>query len=321
MQVIALATLTVAAVLALAMGSSGMAPAFAASLGAGVLSRRVAIPLYTGCVLLGAVLLGERVASTVGRGIAPAEAFTPAVTLGVVGAVALAMVLASLLRIAQSTSWVTVAAVVVVGVHHGQVDTATLFGRLLPAWLFLPLASYGLCLWLTHRLYPLRASNWRLHERIARQRPRLRLVVIAGGCYVAVAIGANNVANIVGPLAAGGVIDAEMGLLLLAPLFGAGALVLRGPADHMARDIVPIGEVTAATTSVVVGSLLLLASLLGIPQSLVQLQTAAVLAVSQVKEESVRRMPRRELGRLGAVWLGAPVLAALLTRLVVEVAP
>ncbi len=320
MSPVLIALAIVAALLALAMGSSGLAPSFGASLGAGVVKRRVAVAAYAGSLLLGAVLLGDRVASTLGGSIAPAGAFTPAVTLAVLASVAIAMLAATLLSIPQSTSWVTVAAIVVVGLDHGAVSLDTLYTRLLPAWLLLPLVSYGLVWLVMRRLYPLRPANMRLHEHLRRWRPRLRWLVMAGGCYVAFAIGSNNVGNVIGPLSAAGAVDTSLGLWLAAPMFGLGGALLPGPADTMGRGIVPLGEVTAATASVVVGTLLLMASLFGVPQSLVQLQAAAVLAISRVKEESVERMPRGQIAKIGAVWLGAPLLAAALTRAALEVA-
>lgn len=320
MSLVLIALTIVAALLALAMGSSGLAPSFGASLGAGVVSRRAALAAYAVCLLIGAVLLGDRVASTLGRAIAPAEAFTPAVTLAVLAAVAIAMTGATLLSIPQSTSWVTVAAIVVVGLDRGTVDLHTLYARLLPAWILLPLCSYLLVWFWLRRLYPLRPDNMRLHEHLKRWRPRLRWLVVAGGCYVALAIGSNNVANVVGPLAASGAVEMALGMWLVAPMFGLGAWLLPGPAETMGRSIVPLGEVTAATASVVVGTLLLTASLFGVPQSLVQLQAGAILAISRVKEGSVQRMPRAQLAKIGAVWLGAPLLAAALTRIALEVA-
>lgn len=316
---LAFATFLVAACLAIAMGASGMAPSFGAAVGSTVVSRRLALILYTGCVVAGAALLGERVARTVGGGIAPSEAFTPAMTLGVLAAVALAMVGANLLRIPQSTSWVTVASVVVVGLAYGRVDLDLVAGRLLPAWVLLPVASYGICRVAIGRLHPLRAGNMRLHERLRRRRRLVRGLVILSGCYVAFAIGANNVANVVGPMMAGGMVAEGWGSLLAAPLFGLGAVLIAGPSETVGRGIVPLGDVSAAIVGLVVGTLLLVASLLSIPQSLVQLHMGAVLAISHAKEGSVARMPTRELRRIAVVWLGAPAIAAALTWVAVGV--
>lgn len=311
---IAVAAAVAATLLAINMGASGLAPSFSAAIGAGLVRRGVAVVVYGGCVVAGAALLGERVAGTLARTIAPEEAFTPAVTVAVLLAVGVAMLGANLLRVPQSTSWVTVVAVVVVGAHAGQLELSTLYGRLLPAWLLLPVVSYLVMRLALRPLYPLRAANMRLHERLRARRPLLRGLVIASSAYVALAIGSNNVANIVGPLSASGLVGTLTGLVLVAPLFPLGALLLPGPTDTLARQIVPLGEVSAALCGLVVGTLLLGASLLGVPQSLVQLHAAAVLAVSRVKEGSVHGMPAGKLARIGLVWLAAPALAAALTR-------
>lgn len=316
---VAIAIFVAAVLLGINMGASGLASAFAPSLGAKVLGRRHALALYGASVLVGALLFGGRVSATLGKSIAPAAAFTPGVTLVVLVAVGLAMLAANLLRIPQSTSWVTVASVVVVGLFAGEVQSDTVYGRLVPAWVLLPIASHIVTYLLLRPLYPLRPQNLRLHERLKRHRKAIRALVLASGVYVAVAIGANNVANVVGPVAASGVAEPLTGVLLVAPTFAIGATLFAGPAETMARGIVPIGEVTACVCGLVVGTLLLSASFIGIPQSLVQLQAAAVLAVSRVKEEAYAGMPTRELARIGAVWLGAPIVAALLTRALLEV--
>ncbi len=307
-----------AALLAVNMGASGVAPSFASVLGAEMASRKRILLAYGACVVAGAVLLGGRVTNTLGTSIAPREAFTPEVTVAVLVSIGLALLLANLLKIPQSTAWVTVLAGVGVGAHRGTLNLHTLYARLLPAWVLLPLAGYALTYAAMRALYPLRASNIALHERLKRNRGALRVLAIGGGCYVAVANGSNNVANIVGPLSASGLVSASLGLLLVAPIFGVGAALVRGPADTMGKGIVPFGPVTAALTSVVVGSLLLFASSQGIPQSLVQLQAACVLAVSRVKEGSFELMPQTELGKVLGVWLGAPLVAALSTWAALE---
>ncbi|MSP23829.1 MAG: hypothetical protein EXR75_01425 [Myxococcales bacterium] len=310
MSTVVVLAFVAAALLAINMGASGVAPSFSSVLGAGMASRKRILLAYGACVVLGAVLLGGRVTSTLGKSIAPAEAFTPTVTVAVLASIGVSLLMANLLKVPQSTSWVTVLSVVVVGVHHGSVNLHTLYARLLPAWVLLPLAGYAITFVALRTLYPLRAGNMALHEQLARRKQLVRVLAIGGGCYVAVANGSNNVANVVGPLSASGLVSASLGLLLVAPIFGLGAALVRGPADTMGKSIVPFGPVTAALTSVVVGSLLLFASTQGIPQSLVQLQAACVLAVSRVKEGSVELMPRAQLAKVLAVWLGAPIVAA-----------
>lgn len=294
------------------MGASGLAPAFGPALGARVISPRKATVAFGVFVLLGATLFGSHVAKTLASGIVPAASFGTTTTLIVLIATNAALLIANLVGIPQSTSWVTVAAIVALGAFRGDLTTHTLTHRLIPAWIVLPLASFVLCAVGVRLVYPLYGGG-RIHSLIHHHERLLRALLVASSCYVALAIGANNVANVAGPLAAAGVLDVATGLLWFSPLFGIGAAVFDGPARTIARDVVPLGVLTATICNLVVASLLLVASRLGLPQSLVQLNAAAVLGVALVKEGRSGVFSGRGTRRMLGLWLVTPVVAAGLT--------
>lgn len=304
--------IAVGAWFAVNMGASGLAPAFGPALGARVVSTRTAAVAFAGFVVLGAVLLGSHVAHTLAAGIVPAGSFAPGTTLIVLIATNVSLLVANLVGIPQSTSWVTVAAIVALGVFRGNLTTHTLTHRLIPAWTLLPIASFVLSATAVRLLYPLYGGG-RIHALIHRHERVLRALLVASACYVAVAIGANNVANAAGPLAATGVVDVATGLLLLSPLFGIGAVMFSGPARTISRDLVPLGLLTATVCNVIVASLLIAASLLGLPQSLVHLNAGAVLGVALVKEGRSGLFTGKSTKRMLGLWLVTPLLAAGLT--------
>ncbi len=296
------------------MGASGLAPAFGATLGARVITAPRAALAFGVFVTLGAVLLGPAVTRTLAAGMVPAASFDGTATLIVLTATNLALLLANLLGIPQSTSWVTVAAIVALGVHDGDLATHLLTHRLLPAWILLPLIAFVLSAGMMRVVYPLGgARSFGLHAWLSRRTAVMRVFALASSCYVALAIGANNVANAVGPLSAAGVVSVGTGLLLLAPMFGLGAHLLGGPARTIGRDVVPLGLFAAMLCNVVVATLLLVASHLGLPQSLVQLNAAAVLGVALVKEGPAAMFDGRGTRRMLRLWLITPILAAALT--------
>lgn len=306
---------------ALNMGASGLAPAFGAVLGARAISPRRAVLLFAAFVTAGAVLLGPAVARTLASGLVPPERFDATATLIVLGATNVALLVANLVSIPQSTSWVTVAAITALGVHDGHLATRTLTHRMLPAWGLLPLAAFAITAVVMRALYPLHGrGRLDLHAWLRRRTRALRALALASSCYVALAIGANNVANAVGPLSAAGVMSVSTGLWAMAPLFGAGAALLGGPARTIARGVVPLGLFAATLCNVVVASLLLVASWLGLPQSLVQLNAAAVLGVALVKEGAGGMLDGRGTRRMLRLWVITPILAAALTYLGLAVA-
>lgn len=299
---------------ALNMGAPGLAASFGAALGARVVEPRRALLLFGAFVVAGAWLLGPSVARTLASGIVPADRFDTRATFVVLGATNVAMLVANLAAIPQSTSWVMVAALVALGVEQGALVTRTLTHRLLPAWLLLPAAAFAMSALAMRGLYPLGdARSFELHAWLRKRRRTAQGLALASACYVAFAIGANNVANAVAPLSAAGALDVGTGMLVLSPLFGVGARVFRGPADTIAHAIVPLGLVTATLCNAVVATLLLVASSLGLPQSLVQLNAAAVLGVVLVKEGRGALFEGRKLRAMLALWAITPTLAAVLT--------
>lgn len=321
MELVSGALLAVGALFALNMGGSGLAPSFSVALGAGLVTRHKAAAVYGVCVIAGALLMGQLVAKTLSSGLVPVELMTPPRVLCILAATTVSLFVANALKVPQSTSWVTVFALVAAGTLLGDVKPETLYYRLLPAWILLPLAAFVLTYAAIRVLYPLRPANFRLHEKLRRHEAKIRWLVLGTSCYVALAIGANNVGNAVGPLAAAGVVDIVLGLAIMAPLFGVGAFVFPEPARTVGKAIVPIGPVAASIVGIVVGTLLLGASAYGIPQSLVQLNAAAVVAVWRVKDEAVPIGAHPVLRKMVLLWLVTPLIGVVFTLVTLRFVP
>lgn len=304
---------------ALNMGGSTMAPAFGVALGARILGRRFAVGLFCVFLIAGSLVLGKLTATTLSRDIVPPGTLDLRTTTIMVGAAAAALFLANFLRIPQSTVWVTVFALSAVGVVRGNLIESTLVRRFIPVWVLLPLTSFLLTTAVTRIFYPLRGWNTRLHEHLQKHTWKMRALVVASSCYVAFAAGGNNVANVVGPLAAAGVMDTTNAFLLMAPIYAMGGIIFRSPTATVGRDIVPIGLFSATICNLVTGSVIIIASLLKVSQSLVQVNMAAVLAVSVVKDGSHVVLRNSTLRRVLGLWLVTPLIAFGLTWLLVTV--
>lgn len=301
------------AIFAINMGGSGIAPAFGVALGANLIKRRIAIVMYGAFVIIGALLLGWNVVKTLSNGLVPASAFDLNTTVIVVGAAMGALLLANLLHIPQSTIWVTIFSIVTLGLERGNLKTDRLFYTLIPAWIALPFLSFWATAGIMRLFYPLRGWNYRLYEHLLKHEWKLRALVIGSSCYVAIANGGNNVANVVGPLAAAKVLDTLIGFLLMAPMFGIGAALFRKPAQTLGKGIVPIGLFSASIVNIVIGTILIGANLFGVPQSLVQVSVAAVLGVSFVKDGSYALLRSRTIWRIFGAWFITPLIASALT--------
>ncbi|MBF0385773.1 MAG: anion permease [Candidatus Omnitrophica bacterium] len=295
---------------AMNMGASGIAPAFAASWGGKVIKKGRALLLFGIFVILGGVVLGRNISLTLSKELILQKLITLDVVLIILFAATFSLFLANVLKIPQSTSQVMVGAIVGVGLYFRQLDYRVLFQNILPMWIILPLLSFLLTSLIFKRFYPPKHGNLHIYQKLFANQRQIKLYSLVSSCYVAFAIGANNVANAVGPLHGAGLIGISLGLLLIAPLFGLGAFFLgEGNLKTAGKEIVPLGLVSSTLSSFVTGTLLIFASIMGIPQSLVQLSIASLFAISCSKDGHRYTWDRSIAQRTFFVWVITPLFS------------
>lgn len=301
------------------MGASGIAPSFASIYGGRLIKKKKALLLFGFFVILGAVTLGRGVTVTLGKGLLPEEIINFKVVLVILGSASAGLFLANILKIPQSTSQVTVGAIAGAGLYFKHLKVTTLFWKILPMWVILPLLSYFLT-WLIYRkIYPPEDDNLHIYQKLFANEKNLRLSALAMSCYVAFAIGTNNVGNAVGPLFGAGILGVNLGLLLVSPLFGIGALVLgKGTLETAGKEIVPLGLFSSTLVSFVTATLLIFASILGIPQSLVQLNIFSILAISCLKNGHRRTLDQRLTKKTFLIWTVTPLIAMIISYLLLS---
>jgi phosphate/sulfate permease len=310
--------------LAINMGASGTAPAFSAAYGARLISRERIAGLFGIFVFAGAVVAGKKVVLTIGRGILPEDVVGIALSTIILVSVGVSLLTANLLRVPQSTSQATVAALVGPAAYFGVLKTDKLLLEIIPMWLLLPVVSFGLTLMIGKLLYArsgARRSSWLAGTA---SRRAVRAAVILASCYVAFAIGSNNVANAAGPIVAMSLNELGqaslegsftlmmiLATLMVAPCFAIGSSLLGSRVvKTTGREIVEFGPLGGTLVALVTATLLLFASVSrGIPTSLVQMNTAAIMALGVVKEgwEPIAR--RTSVRRLLTVWIVAPLMS------------
>lgn len=296
------------------MGASGIAPSFAAVYGGKLIRKKKALLLFGIFVVLGAVCLGRNVAVTLGKSLLPQQFLNADVTLIILISAAASLFLANILKIPQSTSQVTVGAIAGAGIYFQQLYVKQLFFKILPMWVILPALSYIFTFLLYRKIYPPGRHNLHLYQMIFAHGKKIRLSSLIVSSYVAFAIGSNNVANAAGPLFGAGLVGVNSGLLLIAPLFGVGALLMgKGPLETAGKEIVPLGLVSSTLVSFVTASLLIIASLLGIPQSLVQLNLASIFAIGCLKNGHRYTLDQHLTRKTFVVWAITPVLSVILS--------
>ena len=314
--------------LAINMGGSGTAPSFSAAYGANVI-KRFAIPgLFGVFVILGALLAGDKVVLTLGKGIIPAAKIGMTVAAVVLLSVSISLLIANLLGVPQSTSQSTVFALAGPGLYYGNLDLKLIFTEIIPFWFILPIISFiltFLIIKVVNRFWPQPPLSYGRLEKYSFS----RLLLIASACYVAFSIGSNNVANATGPLLS--MVSNEMKIdptdtnrmqmitilatLMIAPFFGIGSSIFGYRVVKAAgKGITNLTPMEANTVSIITASLLLLASLTkGIPTSLVQLNSLAIMAISVHKEGGKITFGNNTIRRFWVIWAIAPIIAFALS--------
>jgi sulfate permease len=314
--------------LALNMGGSGTAPSFSAAYGTNII-KKLAIPgLFGIFVFLGAIIAGEKVVLTLGKGLLDASKMTLTVTTIILISVSLSLLFANLIGVPQSTSQSTVLALCGPAMYLDSLNTHKLFIEIIPIWFLLPVIAFLLTLLVARFLKPFLEKEKATDYSTLKKYSFVRLFLIGSACYVAFSIGSNNVANATGPLISMVIKELHIdpndhsrfvlvmviATLMIAPLFGIGSSVFGYKVMKSAgRDIVQVGPLEASIISVITATLLLAASLTkGIPTSLVQLNSLAFMAIGVNKMGWRNTFRNSTVRKFWVVWLVAPVFALAL---------
>ncbi len=321
--------------LAINMGASGTAPAFATAYGANLIKRHQIALLFGLMVLLGAVFSGKAVSITMGQGILGQDFFTLEVTSAILFSISLSLLVANLLGIPQSTTQASVLAISGAAVVLSGLNTHRVLFEIIPMWFILPVVAFVIVLLAGKLLLPLLRTKIHLQnltEINDGHHPLAKYLVLASCMYVAYSIGANNVAHAAGPVTSMAI--KELGIqtntnnftvvmilavLIAAPCFAIGSELLgyRG-LRNTGLGIVNIGPLGSIMISLVTATLLLGASVIkGIPTSLVQLNAAAFMAhsVNKIGWRATFRNP--QVRRFFLVWAIAPLFAFVFAMLLV----
>ena len=297
------------------IGANDAANCIGPSTGAGLIHYRIGILLVAVFAVAGALLQGDAVAKTVGKGIVTealsAEAVVAALLCG-----GLFVSVATFRRIPVSTSQAIVGAVAGVGVASRLEMDWTKLVNIAGSWVLCPVLS-GVLTYLVYRFI-----LWLLN-RLPRQREAravLRWLVLASAAYAAYSLGANNLGNAIGPIIAlyeGGegaseyaIVSVGMLGLLGALSIAGGALIFgKGVAETVGRNIVTLDLPGAFAVQVSAGFGLHFFSMLGVPVSTSQAVVGALMGVGLY--HGIKTVSRRKLVEVVVGWVATPTCSGL----------
>lgn len=314
--------------LAINMGGSGTAPSFAAAYGANIIRKDLIPGLFGIFVFIGAIIAGKKVSLTIGKGILPSEVMDLALTSIILLSVALSLLAANLLKIPQSTSQATITALVGPAIYFDILKTEKLFFEIIPTWFILPIVSFLITYIIGKFIYNPVKKRGLINLNQLSFHPGLKFLVIMASLYVAFAIGSNNVANAAGPIAS--MISNELNIsltdshfllimivstLIIAPCFGIGSSLFgHRVVQTTGKEIIDFGPMGATLISFITATLLLFASVTrGIPTSLVQMNTLAIIGLGISKVGWREILQKTSIKKLLTVWIIAPIISLLIS--------
>lgn len=276
------------------------------SMGCGLISFKNAVILVAIFSILGALLQGQYVMNTIGRGIVKTDLSHRAVIIALLCS-GFFVTLATFFRIPTSTSQAIVGGVVGIGLAvNAEVDFSK-FIVIAESWVICPVMVMALSFALMHLL---RLLFRRFETSAFLFQNALGWLAIGSACYVAFSMGANNAGNAVGPIANLGIVHPKLLLLMggLSIAFGA-ATYGRNVSDTVGKGITPLDIPGAFVAQVSSAFGMHLFSLLGIPVSTSSAIVGAVVGVGLVK--GVKAISKKTLVTILLGWLLTPTFAAL----------
>lgn len=299
------------------IGASGTAASMGAAYGGGALkNRKTAVCLVAVFAILGANLGGSEVVTTISKGIIPKDIITVEITIIILLSACLTLFLANRLGIPLSTSEVTVGSIVGVGIASQQLYIGSLI-FIVTTWIMLPFLAFTIAYWVGRFSKPLEKRGLQAFPKLL---PKiLMFLLIAAGCYEAFSAGMNNVANAIGPLIGSGIMDVTYGILLGSLFLGFGAIMMGGKVlETNGKKITTLSLMQGSIVSFTSGTLVIIASMFGIPVPLTQATTMAIIGVGS-EEVGWTLFKKPVVKRIFIIWVISPISSLLVSFSLVQV--
>jgi len=292
-----------------ALGANDAANVFGTAVSSRMIRFRTAVILGSVFVMLGAFFGGAGGMKTL-QGLSATSGLWPAFVV-TVAAAAIVTVMTTL-KLPVSTSQGVVGAILGAGLAMNPDNVHwSVLGKVVTAWVSAPIGGAIIAM----VLYPLGGRLLdALKLGLVRRSQVLKAALIVSGSYGAYALGANNVANVVGVFYG----SAPFGTNAHAWALLGGATITLGIITYSKRVMFTVGkslvQLDAFSALVAVlsqGTTVLILAFVGVPVSTSTAIVGAVLGIGIVN--GVKTINLRTLGRIVSGWVSTPLLAGALS--------
>ena len=290
------------------IGANDTANCIGTAVGCGLISFKKAAVLVAVFVIIGAMLQGEHVMKTIGKGIVKADLNYLAVCVALICS-GFFVTLATFCRIPTSTSQAIVGGVTGIGLAVGaDINYAKLI-VIAESWLVCPVLvmalSFGLMAVVKFILNKFGTRSLLFQQAFG-------WLAILSACYVAYSMGANNAGNAVGPIANLNILPPKVLLLIGGVSIALGAITYgEKVADTVGKGITPLDIPSAFVAQVSSAFGMHLFSMFGIPVSTSSAIVGAVVGVGLNK--SAKSISKKTIMTILIGWVLTPTLAGTLS--------
>ena len=306
-SVILVIFLIIAIIIAFGIGAND--ETFAGIYGSRILSMKFILILASIFAITGALLLGEAVSKTVGKGIL--VNLNDAIVITILVSTAIWLILSSALGLPISTTHATIGAVIGLGiVINADLSWLTIF-ELSIWWILSPIIGY-IVTFIVFRLmqnYKMKHLNgFQSYEKTEQRFSYIVLIVI---CITAFSRAGNDCSNAVGIVIGVGDVQIDLLLLITGISLAGGLLVLgRGVIKNVGK-ITELYPSTAFAAQIPTAAILFLGTALGIPLSGSHMLVASFVGLSKANHTPVKK----GLWKIVLVWFLTFPMAGILSIL------
>ena len=292
------------------LGANDAANSFGPTIGAGTLSYKAALILFSVFVILGASVQGFHTINTVGSGVIDSANTSVTALISVLLAVAIMVSVFAFVGIPISTTPAILGGIsgvaLVYGVKANWDKVFLIFG----AGLVTPIIAIFLG-YLTYKYLNLSLTKL----PFLRYESILSMLLIISSIFLAYSLGANGIGNAMGLVVGNGIVGPFFGGLLGGIALSIGAATFgKRVMKTVSRDIMQLDAMMALSIQFATAVTIYLFTVFGIPTSTTPAMLGSLIGVGLVK--GVASLDMGTIKKIGVGWVTSPIIAALLAVMI-----
>ncbi len=297
-------------VIIIAFGIGGNDETFAGIYGSRILNMKQIMILATIFAITGALLLGEAVSKTVGKGIL--VNLDDAIVITILISTAIWLILSSALGLPISTTHATIGAVIGLGIALNASLNWMKIIELSIWWILSPIIGYVVSFLVFKLMRAYKVKHLNGFQSLEKTEKSFTYIVLIIICITAFSRAGNDCSNAVGIVVGIGDIQVNLLLLITGLSLAGGLLVLgRGVIKNVGR-ITELYPSTAFASQIPTAAILFLGTALGIPLSGSHMLVASLVGLSKASHTPAKK----GLWKIVLIWLITFPVAAILSIII-----